>query len=201
MLDIPVEATWLAIDLFADDHPLFVGRPGSLAPRGANFAMQNSDFLLALGARMDVAVTGYSPELGPRRLQGDGGHRSDGVGQDLRRDADADLRRRRQFSARDAAQKASIAPATAAPWKHAARIGRAGIRLFRRSIAREGAVSIYHLAEVIAEAADREIRLSPEVRGLGLRFFCWLILKDGATGLSYSGTGRQWDLGSRPALG
>jgi acetolactate synthase-1/2/3 large subunit len=62
LLDIPVEATWLAIDLIADDHPLFVGRPGSLAPRGANFAVQNSDFMLALGARLDRVITGYSPE-------------------------------------------------------------------------------------------------------------------------------------------
>jgi acetolactate synthase-1/2/3 large subunit len=61
-LEIPVESTWLAIDLIADDHPLFVGRPGSLAPRGANFAVQNSDFLLALGARLDRVITGYSPE-------------------------------------------------------------------------------------------------------------------------------------------
>jgi acetolactate synthase-1/2/3 large subunit len=62
VLSIPVESTWLAIDLIADDHPLFVGRPGSLAPRGANFAIQNSDFLLALGARLDRVITGYSPE-------------------------------------------------------------------------------------------------------------------------------------------
>lgn len=62
LLDVPVEATWLAIDLIADDHPLFVGRPGSLAPRGANFAIQNSDFLLTIGARLDRVITGYSPE-------------------------------------------------------------------------------------------------------------------------------------------
>jgi acetolactate synthase-1/2/3 large subunit len=62
VLGVPVESTWLAIDLIADDHPLFVGRPGSLAPRGANFAVQNSDFLLALGARLDRVITGYSPE-------------------------------------------------------------------------------------------------------------------------------------------
>jgi acetolactate synthase-1/2/3 large subunit len=61
-LQVPVEATWLAIDLIADDHPLFVGRPGSLAPRGANFAVQNCDFLLTLGARLDRVITGYSPE-------------------------------------------------------------------------------------------------------------------------------------------
>jgi acetolactate synthase I/II/III large subunit len=61
-LAIPVETTWLAIDLIADDHPLFVGRPGTIAPRGANFAVQNCDFLLAIGARLDRVVTGYAPE-------------------------------------------------------------------------------------------------------------------------------------------
>ena len=38
-----------------------VGRPGPLAPRGANFTLQNSDWLLALGARLDLVVTGYAP--------------------------------------------------------------------------------------------------------------------------------------------
>jgi acetolactate synthase-1/2/3 large subunit len=62
VLDIPLETTWLAIDLIGDDHPLFVGRPGSIAARGANFAIQNSDFLLAIGARLDRVVTGFNPE-------------------------------------------------------------------------------------------------------------------------------------------
>src|SRR5580692_12111972 len=62
LLDIPVEVTWLAIDLVADDDPLYVGRPGTIAHRGANFAIQNCDFLLAIGARLDRVVTGFSPE-------------------------------------------------------------------------------------------------------------------------------------------
>jgi acetolactate synthase-1/2/3 large subunit len=61
LLEIPVETTWMPIDLLPDDHPLFAGRPGALAPRGANFAVQNCDFLLAIGARLDRVVTGYSP--------------------------------------------------------------------------------------------------------------------------------------------
>jgi acetolactate synthase-1/2/3 large subunit len=60
-LGIPVLSTWLAHDLVAEAHPLYVGRPGPVAPRGANFALQNSDFLLAVGARLDLVVTGYSP--------------------------------------------------------------------------------------------------------------------------------------------
>jgi acetolactate synthase-1/2/3 large subunit len=39
-----------------------IGRPGPVAPRGANFTLQNSDFVLALGARLDLVVTGYAPE-------------------------------------------------------------------------------------------------------------------------------------------
>jgi acetolactate synthase-1/2/3 large subunit len=61
-LEIPFETTWLLIDANGDDHPLFVGRPGSVAPRGANFAIQNCDFLLSVGARLDRVVTGFSPE-------------------------------------------------------------------------------------------------------------------------------------------
>jgi acetolactate synthase-1/2/3 large subunit len=59
-LGIPVLSTWLAHDLIEEAHPLYVGRPGPVAPRGANFALQNSDFMLAIGARLDNVVTGYS---------------------------------------------------------------------------------------------------------------------------------------------
>ncbi|MCC7194308.1 MAG: thiamine pyrophosphate-binding protein [Gemmatimonadaceae bacterium] len=60
-LGVPVLTTWPAHDMVPDDHPLMVGRPGPVAPRGANFALQNSDFVLALGARLDLVVTGYAP--------------------------------------------------------------------------------------------------------------------------------------------
>jgi acetolactate synthase I/II/III large subunit len=59
-LGIPVLATWLGFDLIPDDHPLFFGRPGSLAPRGANFALQNCDLLLVVGSRLDMAMTAYA---------------------------------------------------------------------------------------------------------------------------------------------
>ena len=59
-LEIPVLTTWLGLDLLAQDHPLFAGRPGSVAPRGANFALQNCDLLLSLGARLDMAFTAYT---------------------------------------------------------------------------------------------------------------------------------------------
>ena len=60
LLGIPVLLTWLAIDLLGDDHPLYCGRPGAVAPRGANFTVQNSDCLVSVGARLDRVLTGYS---------------------------------------------------------------------------------------------------------------------------------------------
>jgi acetolactate synthase-1/2/3 large subunit len=62
LLGIPVVATWCAADLIASDNPLYVGRPGSVAARGANFALQNCDLLLAIGVRLDFAITGYAPD-------------------------------------------------------------------------------------------------------------------------------------------
>ncbi len=62
LLDVPTVATWCAADLVPSDVPTFVGRPGNVAARGANFALQNCDFLLVLGARLDMAITGYAPQ-------------------------------------------------------------------------------------------------------------------------------------------
>ncbi len=62
LLRIPTVATWCAADLVASNDPLYVGRPGTVAARGANFALQNSDFLLAIGVRLDFAITGYAPQ-------------------------------------------------------------------------------------------------------------------------------------------
>ena len=59
-LGIPVLTTWLGLDLIPDSHPLCFGRPGSLAPRGANFTLQNSDLLLVVGSRLDMAMTAYA---------------------------------------------------------------------------------------------------------------------------------------------
>ena len=61
-LALPVLATWLTVDFFPYDRDIFIGRPGTVAPRGPNFALQNSDFLLAIGSRIDFTITGYAPE-------------------------------------------------------------------------------------------------------------------------------------------
>jgi acetolactate synthase I/II/III large subunit len=59
-LNIPVLTTWKAIDFMAEDHPLYAGRPGAIGQRAANFAQQNSDWLLSIGARLDLGQTAYT---------------------------------------------------------------------------------------------------------------------------------------------
>ena len=58
--NVPVMPTWLAMDLIEDEHPLYGGRPGSIAPRWANFTLQNCDVLIVLGSRLDMALTAYN---------------------------------------------------------------------------------------------------------------------------------------------
>lgn len=62
-LNIPVLTTWKAIDFFDENDPLFVGRPGSIGQRGANFTQQNSDFFMSIGARLDFGQTAYNHKL------------------------------------------------------------------------------------------------------------------------------------------
>ena len=62
-LKVPVLATWRAADFLAEDHPLYFGRPGSIAGRGANFVQQNSDLIITLGARLDLPQVGHNYAL------------------------------------------------------------------------------------------------------------------------------------------
>ncbi len=60
-LQVPVVTTWNATDLVPADHPLSVGKPGVVALRAPNFAVQNSDLVIAIGARLDNVVTAHNP--------------------------------------------------------------------------------------------------------------------------------------------
>jgi len=59
-LGIPTLLTWKAMDMLPEDHPYFAGRPGSVAARGANFTQQNADWILVLGARLDMPQIAFS---------------------------------------------------------------------------------------------------------------------------------------------
>lgn len=60
LLRIPVLTTWKSIDFMSEDDEYFVGRPGAVGQRGANFSQQNADFMLIIGARLDYGQTGYN---------------------------------------------------------------------------------------------------------------------------------------------
>jgi acetolactate synthase-1/2/3 large subunit len=59
---IPVLTTWKTLDILEESHPQYVGRPGGVGQRGANFNQQNSDFILVIGARLDHGQLAYQPQ-------------------------------------------------------------------------------------------------------------------------------------------
>ncbi|MBZ0170919.1 MAG: thiamine pyrophosphate-binding protein [Phycisphaerales bacterium] len=64
LLGIPVAVTWAARDLFPADDPgvLCVGGFGTHGTRPANFAVQNADWILSVGSRLDSKATGTPRE-------------------------------------------------------------------------------------------------------------------------------------------
>lgn len=58
-LGIPLATAWTH-DLIASDHPLFAGRPGTIGTRPGNFCLQNADFILVLGSRLNIRQTSYN---------------------------------------------------------------------------------------------------------------------------------------------
>jgi acetolactate synthase I/II/III large subunit len=59
-LKIPTLLTWKSMDMLAEEHPYFAGRPGSVATRGSNFTQQNSDCIVVIGARLDMPQVAFS---------------------------------------------------------------------------------------------------------------------------------------------
>jgi len=59
-MGIPVLTTWKALDFLPEDHPLYVGRPGAVGQRAANFTQQTSDLFISLGSRLDFGQTAYN---------------------------------------------------------------------------------------------------------------------------------------------
>jgi acetolactate synthase-1/2/3 large subunit len=172
-LDVPVAATWMAMDLIGDDHPRFVGKPGTVAARGANFAVQNCDFLLSIGARLDLPVIGWSAAEFARAA-----HK---VMVDIDRAeldklaevmnaticADAAVFMRELLRQRD-----SIRPrdrgewlAKCQDWKTRYPIVQAEHR------AAQGRVSIYHLAEIIGEEVAPEDQMVSGNSGSAIEIF------------------------------
>jgi len=56
--NIPLVTTWSGIDSISHDLKNYIGSIGVYGSRAANFVIQNSDFVLSLGSRLDTRVTG-----------------------------------------------------------------------------------------------------------------------------------------------
>lgn len=59
-LNVPVATYLNSIDLIEDDHPLYCGRGGNTGDRPGNWAIQNSDLILAIGTRITIRQVGYN---------------------------------------------------------------------------------------------------------------------------------------------
>lgn len=57
---IPILTARSGNDLIDSRDELYIGRPGTFAQRGANFAVQTCDVYLAIGTRLGLAQTGYN---------------------------------------------------------------------------------------------------------------------------------------------
>lgn len=59
-LNIPVLVHWNGMGLLENDHPLYMGRPGAVGQRAANFVLQNADVLVSIGTRLALLQTGFN---------------------------------------------------------------------------------------------------------------------------------------------
>jgi acetolactate synthase I/II/III large subunit len=56
---VPVVTSFNAHDLIWNEHPCYIGRQGTIGDRAGNFAVQNADFLLVLGCRLNIRQISY----------------------------------------------------------------------------------------------------------------------------------------------
>lgn len=60
VLKVPSLVSWAGIDMVDSDHALVYGRAGVYGQRCANFILQNSDYVLAIGTRLAIPQVGYN---------------------------------------------------------------------------------------------------------------------------------------------
>jgi len=173
-LNIPVGLTWMAMDLLDDDDPLFVGRPGTIASRGANFALQNADFVLVIGARLDPPLMGWDPhqfargayktvvDIDPAELRKLEGAIDDPIRADARTFIDNMLQ-----------QGASLLDKhkDRSPWIQRCQEWKARYPLVLPEHRAPGLVSVYHLAEIIGQEVGPNDRVVSGSSGSAIETF------------------------------
>lgn len=208
-LGVPVLTTWPAHDLVPDDHPLMCGRPGPVAPRGANFTLQNSDFVLALGARLDLVVTGYAPQNFARAAKKvmvdiDAAElRKLGDAVDVAVCADA-----KRFITGMSRRLSAVVPRDRSPWDARCREWKTKYPVVLPEYRNlTTGVSTYVLAEAIAAASESDDVIVSGSSGAGIEIFCLAVtLKEGqriflTTALGAMGNGIPATIGACLAHG
>lgn len=61
-LALPVLGTFARYDIVKEDDTYYAGRFGTIGHRAGNFALQNSDLIIAIGARLNVRAISYNWE-------------------------------------------------------------------------------------------------------------------------------------------
>ncbi len=173
-LNVPVGLTWMAMDLLDDDDPLFVGCPGTVAARGANFALQNADFVLVIGTRLDPPLMGWDPrqfargayktvvDIDPAELRKLEGAIDNPICADARTLIDHLLHQ--ADSVLDKAKDRSAWIKRCQEWK-------ARYPIVLPEHRAPGLVSVYHLAEVIGQEAGRNDRVVSGSSGSAIEVF------------------------------
>jgi len=179
LLNVPVGLTWMAMDLLDDDDPLLVGRPGTVASRAANFALQNADFVLVIGTRLDPPLMGWDPhqfargayktvvDIDPaelRKLEGaiDNPIIDNPICADARAFIDHMLRQ--AGSALDKNKDRS-------PWLQRCQDWKARYPVVLPEHRAPGLVSLYHLAEVVGQEAGPNDRIVSGSSGSAIEVF------------------------------
>jgi len=173
-LNVPVGLTWLAMDLLDDDDPLLVGRPGTVASRAANFALQNADFVLVIGARLDPPLMGWDPhqfargayktvvDIDPAELRKLEGAIDNPICADARAFIDHMLHQ--AGSALDKNKDFS-------PWIERCRDWKTRYPVVLPAHRTPGLVSVYHLAEIIGQEVGPNDRVVSGDSGSAIEVF------------------------------
>jgi acetolactate synthase-1/2/3 large subunit len=176
LLNIPVGLTWLAMDLLDDNDPLLVGRPGTIASRGANFALQNADFVLVIGNRLDPPLRGWDlsqfargayktvVDIDPAELRKLEGAIDNPICADARAFIECMLKQAQ--SARGPEKDKDRAP-----WLERCKDWKTRYPLVLPEHRAPGLVSLYHLAEVIGQEVGPNDRLVSGSSGSAIEVF------------------------------
>lgn len=174
-LQVPVVTTWNAADLIPAAHPLSVGKPGTVALRAPNFAVQNADLVIAIGARLDNVVTAHNPGKFGRHAQkivvdvdpAELAKFSENAGFALRIEADA-----RDFIARLLPRAKAAAQvdrsgwlARCADWKHRYPINDGA------PFPVQGPIGHFHLTQMLSEELPEASLIVTGSSGLAVEFF------------------------------